>query len=126
MKEALMQLHGNVCTVNMRGRVIVKDPSFTVTISQLRVLSLISLGKEIKKIARQLNTTPRTISTLTANLRRENNHTTMTNLIGIATRLDLLNPFAIEGVMTKKAQLIKEKPINVTKEFQAIKVNVEI
>ncbi len=107
MEVETMQLRGKKCFIDSKGRITVEEPFFTATISQLKALLLISQGRGGKAVADELNKTHGSIATLMNNLRRDNNYSTTTKLIGTATKLDLLNSIAIDGIRTKKAELIK-------------------
>lgn len=102
MKEIKMNIRDHQCTVNSYGRITVSEPFFTATVLQLYVLWYVSKGNNFDLVAKLLNTTPKSISTVLTNMRRENRRTTTTRLVSHATQLGLLNLPAIEGIKVVK------------------------
>ena len=124
MREAILNIRGKSCTINNFGRISFDNPRFTATVSELTLLRLISKGLKLSKVAAHYGTTTGTILTMMTSLRTKNDFQTTTGLIRLGKELDVLRPFALEGIKTQvrilKGKTNTNQPLDITSELQAL------
>lgn len=91
-----LNIHGNLFSINnrnvmteLRGN---KTFPFTITLTQLEVLSQVAKGKSYKEIAMVRGTTPQSVSNLMEKLRLDNGEVSTTSLVNYAVKTGLLHP----------------------------------
>ncbi len=111
MTEARANIRERMCTISPKGRITVeaveaveedpdsvRKPPFTASMSELETLTFLAQGLTIDEASLKRGLTQYSTRQQVERLRRRNGGKKISALAAIGTELDLLNPFAIQGI----------------------------